>query len=55
VSGFNTEYGSGIFSLIFIAEYGAVLFMAYLFSLIFLGGLSMLSLIVGFILSFIVL
>lgn len=30
VSGFNTEYGSGIFALIFIAEYGIILFLSIL-------------------------
>nr|YP_010564476.1 NADH dehydrogenase subunit 1 [Pisidia serratifrons]UZA47092.1 NADH dehydrogenase subunit 1 [Pisidia serratifrons] len=38
VSGFNTEYGSGGFALIFMAEYASILFMSMLFSLIFLGG-----------------
>jgi len=30
VSGFNIEYGAGIFALLFIAEYGFILFYAYL-------------------------
>lgn len=38
VSGFNTEYGGGFFSLIFIREYGSILFFRYISSLIFLGG-----------------
>nr|AEX32641.1 NADH dehydrogenase subunit 1 [Alvinocaris longirostris]WQG15278.1 NADH dehydrogenase subunit 1 [Alvinocaris longirostris] len=38
VSGFNTEYSSGGFALIFMAEYASILFMSVLFSLIFLGG-----------------
>lgn len=38
VSGFNTEYGGGFFSLIFIREYGIILFFSYLTSLLFLGG-----------------
>nr|QFQ01343.1 NADH dehydrogenase subunit 1 [Nematocarcinus gracilis] len=38
VSGFNTEYSSGGFALIFMAEYASILFMSALFSLIFLGG-----------------
>jgi NADH-ubiquinone oxidoreductase chain 1 len=37
VSGFNTEYGGGYFSLIFIREYGSILFFSYISSLIFLG------------------
>nr|WOR85626.1 NADH dehydrogenase subunit 1 [Penaeus indicus] len=38
VSGFNTEYSSGGFALIFMAEYASILFMSMLFALIFLGG-----------------
>nr|YP_011002201.1 NADH dehydrogenase subunit 1 [Dicranoptycha shandongensis]WPO01006.1 NADH dehydrogenase subunit 1 [Dicranoptycha shandongensis] len=38
VSGFNVEYGSGGFALIFLAEYASILFMSLLFSVIFLGG-----------------
>nr|YP_010022246.1 NADH dehydrogenase subunit 1 [Neurigona zhejiangensis]QOL12436.1 NADH dehydrogenase subunit 1 [Neurigona zhejiangensis] len=38
VSGFNVEYSSGGFALIFLAEYASILFMSMLFSLIFLGG-----------------
>nr|YP_007317415.1 NADH dehydrogenase subunit 1 [Enoplometopus occidentalis]AGA56192.1 NADH dehydrogenase subunit 1 [Enoplometopus occidentalis] len=38
VSGFNTEYSSGGFALIFMAEYTSILFMSMLFSLLFLGG-----------------
>nr|QZH43607.1 NADH dehydrogenase subunit 1 [Coboldia fuscipes] len=38
VSGFNVEYSSGGFALIFMAEYASILFMSMLFSLIFLGG-----------------
>nr|YP_009865007.1 NADH dehydrogenase subunit 1 [Linuparus trigonus]QKE42645.1 NADH dehydrogenase subunit 1 [Linuparus trigonus] len=38
VSGFNTEYSSGGFALIFMAEYASILFMSMLFSLMFLGG-----------------
>nr|YP_010713143.1 NADH dehydrogenase subunit 1 [Cadrema minor]WDA94022.1 NADH dehydrogenase subunit 1 [Cadrema minor] len=38
VSGFNIEYSSGGFALIFLAEYSSILFMSMLFSLIFLGG-----------------
>nr|AUN45073.1 NADH dehydrogenase subunit 1 [Aegla aff. longirostri MHT-2018] len=38
VSGFNTEYSSGGFALIFMAEYSSILFMSMLFVLIFLGG-----------------
>nr|YP_010397550.1 NADH dehydrogenase subunit 1 [Boreoheptagyia brevitarsis]UQJ73459.1 NADH dehydrogenase subunit 1 [Boreoheptagyia brevitarsis] len=38
VSGFNVEYSSGGFALIFLAEYASILFMSMLFSVIFLGG-----------------
>lgn len=36
VSGFNTEYGGGSFSLIFIGEYRAILFLSFLRSYVFL-------------------
>nr|WCQ78428.1 NADH dehydrogenase subunit 1 [Agrypninae sp. GTI-132] len=38
VSGFNVEYSSGGFALIFLAEYSNILFMSFIFSLLFLGG-----------------
>nr|YP_009351000.1 NADH dehydrogenase subunit 1 [Oriensubulitermes inanis]AQP28299.1 NADH dehydrogenase subunit 1 [Oriensubulitermes inanis] len=38
VSGFNVEYGSGGFALIFLAEYASILFMSLLFCVIFLGS-----------------
>nr|YP_010564753.1 NADH dehydrogenase subunit 1 [Volucella liupanshanensis]UZA61156.1 NADH dehydrogenase subunit 1 [Volucella liupanshanensis] len=38
VSGFNVEYSSGGFALIFLSEYTSILFMSMLFSLVFLGG-----------------
>lgn len=38
VSGFNTEYRSGGFALIFMAEYASILFIRSLFSILFLGG-----------------
>nr|YP_009551283.1 NADH dehydrogenase subunit 1 [Ceratophyllus wui]QAA12298.1 NADH dehydrogenase subunit 1 [Ceratophyllus wui] len=38
VSGFNVEYSSGGFALIFLAEYASILFMSYIFNLMFLGG-----------------
>ncbi|YP_010449137.1 NADH dehydrogenase subunit 1 (mitochondrion) [Pectinophora gossypiella] len=41
VSGFNIEYSSGGFALIFLAEYSSILFMSLLFVLIYLGGYSM--------------
>lgn len=38
VSGFNVEYGGGMFALIFIAEYGIIMFLRFLTTLLFLGG-----------------
>nr|QFX74505.1 NADH dehydrogenase subunit 1 [Isotomurus maculatus] len=38
VSGFNIEYGSGGFALLFLAEYGSIIFMSYLTALVFCGG-----------------
>nr|UAA82147.1 NADH dehydrogenase subunit 1 [Micranisa ralianga] len=38
VSGFNTEYMSGSFAMIFIAEYGMIMFMMMMFNLMFMGG-----------------
>ena len=38
VSGFNVEYGSGGFALIFLSEYARILFIRLIFSLLFLGA-----------------
>nr|ANJ70408.1 NADH dehydrogenase subunit 1 [Haliplus immaculatus] len=38
VSGFNVEYSSGGFALIFLSEYSSILFMSMLFCVIFLGS-----------------
>ena len=38
VSGFNTEYRSGGFTLFFLAEYGSILFISFLFTLIFVSS-----------------
>nr|AYR05212.1 NADH dehydrogenase subunit 1 [Anthribidae sp. 2 ACP-2013] len=38
VSGFNTEYSSGLFAMIFLAEYASILFMSFMCSMLFLGG-----------------
>nr|YP_010397589.1 NADH dehydrogenase subunit 1 [Potthastia gaedii]UQJ73628.1 NADH dehydrogenase subunit 1 [Potthastia gaedii] len=38
VSGFNVEYSSGGFALIFLAEYASILFMSMLFVVVFLGA-----------------
>ena len=37
VSGFNVDYGGGIFSLVFICEYGILLFLGFISSCLFLG------------------
>lgn len=41
VSGFNVEYRSGGFALIFLAEYSRILFIRMLFVLVFLGGYNL--------------
>ena len=41
VSGFNVEYRSGGFVLIFLAEYSRILFISLLFTLIYLGGFNL--------------
>nr|AML26197.1 NADH dehydrogenase subunit 1 [Scolytinae sp. BMNH 1274292] len=38
VSGFNVEYSSGGFAMIFMAEYSSILFMSFLSVIVFLGG-----------------
>nr|WHL46499.1 NADH dehydrogenase subunit 1 [Dudusa nobilis] len=41
VSGFNVEYSSGGFALIFLAEYSSILFMSLLFVLLYMGGFNL--------------
>lgn len=41
VSGFNIEYRSGGFALIFLAEYSRILFIRVLFIIIYIGGYSL--------------
>nr|AII02495.1 NADH dehydrogenase subunit 1 [Doa sp. MJT-2014] len=41
VSGFNVEYSSGMFTLIFLAEYFSILFMSLLFIIIYMGGYNL--------------
>lgn len=41
VSGFNVEYRSGGFALIFLAEYSSILFIRLLFVLIYIGGFNL--------------
>ena len=40
VSGFNIEYGRGGFALLFLAEYGIIIFISYLVSYLYFGGLG---------------
>jgi len=40
VSGFNIEYGSGGFALLFMAEYSRILMMRVVFSVILIGGIG---------------
>nr|WRM53950.1 NADH dehydrogenase subunit 1 [Flavicorniculum planiforceps] len=51
VSGFNVEYSSGGFALIFLAEYSSILFMSMFFCVMFLGS-DMLNLVFYMKLSF---
>lgn len=50
VSGFNIEYGGGIFSLIFICEYGIILFLSFMTICLFagLGGFVVKLFLMGF-------
>nr|AWT58384.1 NADH dehydrogenase subunit 1 [Andraca olivacea] len=41
VSGFNIEYSSGGFALIFLAEYSSILFMSFLSAVVYLGGYNL--------------
>lgn len=41
VSGFNVEYGAGGFTLLFIAEYGNILFISYITVFIYIGGVGL--------------
>lgn len=38
VSGFNVEYGGGLFALIFIREYGMIIVLSFITSVVFMGG-----------------
>nr|AIZ58561.1 NADH dehydrogenase subunit 1 [Ornithodoros compactus]QLD97218.1 NADH dehydrogenase subunit 1 [Ornithodoros compactus]QLD97231.1 NADH dehydrogenase subunit 1 [Ornithodoros compactus] len=44
VSGFNVEYGSYGFAMLFISEYGNIIFMSMLSCIMFFGGLGYMSL-----------
>nr|YP_010491934.1 NADH dehydrogenase subunit 1 [Lygephila dorsigera]UWM92720.1 NADH dehydrogenase subunit 1 [Lygephila dorsigera] len=41
VSGFNVEYSSGGFALIFLAEYSSILFMSMFFVIVYMGGFTL--------------
>jgi NADH-ubiquinone oxidoreductase chain 1 len=53
VSGFNVEYGRGGFALLFLAEYGRIIFISYFTVVIFLGGLGINLLLFNFLGCFI--
>lgn len=38
VSGFNVEYSGALFALLFISEYGSIIFMRYFIRIIYFGG-----------------
>ena len=38
VSGFNVEYGGGLFAIMFIAEYARIIFISALTTIIFIGA-----------------
>nr|YP_010321843.1 NADH dehydrogenase subunit 1 [Parasitus fimetorum]UKO33181.1 NADH dehydrogenase subunit 1 [Parasitus fimetorum] len=40
VSGFNVEYGGGGFAILFMAEYGNIIFMSMITSVMFMGGVG---------------
>ena len=43
VSGFNIEYGGGLFALIFIREYGMIIFLRFITCCLFLGAQATLA------------
>jgi len=45
VSGFNTEYSGGLFSLIFICEYTRIIFLAMFSVILFVGGMDFIYLV----------
>jgi len=48
VRGFNTEYSSVSFVLLFLKEYGSLLFFSLMISTIFFGGLFLFSIVIFF-------
>nr|YP_010352942.1 NADH dehydrogenase subunit 1 [Tropostreptus microcephalus]UOF70373.1 NADH dehydrogenase subunit 1 [Tropostreptus microcephalus] len=53
VSGFNVEYSGGGFALLFMAEYGGILFISLLTGILFFGG-GLVGLGMGLVMSFMV-
>nr|UOF70230.1 NADH dehydrogenase subunit 1 [Tropostreptus sigmatospinus] len=53
VSGFNVEYSGGGFALLFMAEYGGILFISLLTGILFFGG-GLIGLGMGLMMSFMV-
>jgi len=49
VSGFNVDYGGGLFSLIFICEYGMIIFLCFFLFCFFAGGVTFYSRFLGFV------
>lgn len=49
VSGFNIEYGRGGFALLFLAEYGRIIFIRFLVNILFFGSLFGVTIIFSFI------
>lgn len=53
VSGFNTEYSSGGFTLIFLSEYASIIFISFLFSIFFFcSSIDIFFILKGFFLVF---
>jgi len=52
VSGFNVEYGGGGFAILFIAEYGNIIFICLITVVIFFGSLGVLRLNLGLFIFF---
>lgn len=53
VSGFNVEYRGGGFAILFMAEYGRILFISLLTGILFFGG-DLAGLIIGLLMGFVV-
>nr|YP_010352916.1 NADH dehydrogenase subunit 1 [Macrolenostreptus orestes]UOF70321.1 NADH dehydrogenase subunit 1 [Macrolenostreptus orestes] len=53
VSGFNVEYSGGGFAMLFMAEYGSILFISLLTGILFFGG-GMIGLVIGLMMAFVI-